>query len=138
MNAMIDAIPAEALDFESEMKFYVTRSMARNYLAELKTTSNSDSAYRTTLEGKRVLTYEGHDIVVRPDYDNNIRLYHNDVYRHRAILTIPKNFIFATDGASDDKAIQSWYNIDEEMHRYRVKYRAQTAYKHADLLILAY
>jgi len=138
MNSLIDAIPTVALDFEKDMKFYVTRTMARNYLAEMKTTSNSDSAYMTTQEGLKKLQYEGHEIIVKSEWDANIKALHNDVYRHRAILTVSKNLVLATDGAQDDKAIQSWYNIDEEMHRYRVKYRINTGYRHSELLLIAF
>ena len=137
-DSMISAIHTDALDFEEQMKFYVTRTMWRNYLAEMKTLSNSDSAYTTTIDGIKKKMYEGHEIIVRPDWDNNINSLRNDVYRHRAILTLPKNLVFACDGASDDKAVESWYNIDEEMHRYRVKYRANTMYKHADLIVVAF
>ena len=138
MDSMIDAIPTDALDFENDMKFYVTRTMARNYIAEMKSTSNSDSAYMTTQEGLKKLQYEGHEIIVRPDWDANIKALRNNVYRHRALLTVPSNLVFATDGAMDDKAVEKWYNVDEQMHRYRVKYRANTMYKHADLMIVAF
>ena len=137
-NSMLGAIPTDALDFEEQMKFYVTRTMWRNYLAEMKTLSNSDSAYMTTQEGVKVKQYEGHEIIVRPDWDSNIAALKNDVYRHRALLTTPKNLVLVTDGAMDDKAVETWYNQDDEMHRYRVKYRINTIYKHADLMIVAF
>lgn len=138
LNGLIDNITSEGLPYESQMKFYVTRTVARNYLASMKSLSASDSAYMTTIKGKKVLTYEGHQIIVKPDWDEYIATFYNSVYRHRAILTVSKNFVFATDGASDDKAIETWYNQDLEMRRYRVKYRANTMYKHASLITFSY
>jgi len=137
-DSMIDAIPEEALDYEEQMKFYVTRTMWRNYVTEMKSLSSSDTAYMTVINGVKVKMYEGHEVVVRPDFDANIKALHNDVYRHRAILTVPKNMVFACDGALDDKAVESWYDQDEEMHRFRVKYRANTKYKYSKMVVIAF
>ena len=45
--------------------------------------------------------------------------------------------IFGTDGLLDNEDIETWYNPDLQVRRYRVQYKAQTAYLHPELLVLA-
>jgi hypothetical protein len=139
MDEMIDAIPEAALDYEADMVFICTRSFYRNYIKELQdVTHGIEAAYVTMQDGKKIVGFDGKPLVVKPDWDLNIRNEIGGVKPHRCILTYWKNLIFATDGANDDKAISTWYNEDEEMRRYRVKYRANTTYRSSDLLVLAY
>ncbi len=86
--------------------------------------------------GLKVPTYEGIPIFVRPDWDKWIKASNHGVAPHRAILTTPKNLLFATDGTSDSEMVESWYNQEAQMRRYRVQYKAQTAYLHPELVVL--
>nr|AKH47525.1 hypothetical protein [uncultured marine virus] len=137
MGLMLDGIPEEALDHENDMIFLCTRSWARNYLASLKG-EVLESSFRIMQNGQKVLQYEGHDVITVALWDEEIKNLNNAVYKHRCVLTTKKNLLFATDGASDDKAVETWYNTDAEMRRFRVKYRAQTAYKYSGLIVLAF
>lgn len=142
MNSMIDAIPKAAGDYEDDMAFICTNSWRRNYVVYLQSVSGVEAAYITLKNGQKVLSFDGKPLIVRKDWDLNIANEFNGVRPHRCILTTVKpgqqNLLFATDGANDDKAIETWYNQDEEMRRYRVKYRAQTTYRSTDLLVVAY
>ena len=139
MDSMIDAINENGQKFEDEMVFLMTRTAQRNYIAYLKSLAGGvESGYSVLENGKKVLTYEGHEVVVMKDWDANIKNSFNSVYKHRILLTTKKNLIFATDGAQDDKAVETWYNQDAEMRRYRVKYRAAVTYVSTDLLVVAY
>ena len=89
------------------------------------------------LNGINVPTYEGYPVLIRPDWDTWIAGYQNGIQPHRAVLTTQKNLIFATDGLMDSEDVETWYNPDLQMRRYRVQYKAQTAYLHSELLMLA-
>ena len=89
------------------------------------------------LNGVKVPTYEGFPILVRPEWDKWIKASFNDILPHRAVLTTQKNLIFGTDATSDSEMMETWYNQEAQMRRYRVQYKAQTAYLHKELIVLA-
>lgn len=134
LEAMMDAITPEMHEFE--LAFMLTSSMWRNLVHTFK---NRDTALGDTVlkNGMKVKSYEGIPIFVRPDWDKWISAAHNGIQPHRAVLTTQKNLLFATDGTSDSEMIETWYNQEAQMRRYRVEYKAQTAYIHKELLVLA-
>lgn len=134
-NAMIDAMPTELQEFEPI--FIVTRTMWRNYVATLKGTG-TEAAHQTIIGGQTLLTYEGIPIWVRPEWDKFIALDHNDVYPHRAVLTTKENLFFGTDGAQDDENVETWYDRNEQLRRYRVQYKGGTIHLHRQLVVLAF
>jgi hypothetical protein len=131
---MIDAMENELLDHDPV--FITTRAMSRNYIATLKGTGTSEADY-VLLNGKKVLTYEGIPIIVVPEWDATISADFAGVCPNRTVLTTTKNLIFGTDGISDEKDVETWYNQDLQMRRYRVQYKAQTAYLHQELIVLS-
>jgi len=135
LEAMIDAARPEM--FEFPLVFMVTRSMWRNLVHTIKAKTSGDLPLTMMLGGLPVPSYEGYPVLVRPDWDTWIASYQNGVQPHRAILTTQPNLIFGTDGLMDPGDIESWYNTDLQMRRYRVQYKAQTAYLHSELLVLA-
>ncbi len=136
-TAMIDAMPVELQEFGDEARFYVTRTMLRNYIATLKGTG-TEAAHQVLLNGQMVHSYEGIPIFVRPEWDKWINVDHNDVYPHRAVLTIAKNLFFGTDGAQDDENVETWYDRNEQLRRYRVQYKGGTIHLHRQLVVVAY
>lgn len=134
LEGMMDCITPEMHEFD--LAFMLTSSMWRNLVHSFK---NRDTILGDTVlkNGLKVKSYEGIPIFVRPDWDKWISVAHNGIQPHRAILTTQKNLLFATDGTSDSDMIETWYNQDAQMRRYRVEYKAQTAYIHKELLVLA-
>lgn len=134
LESMMDAITPEMHEFE--LAFMLTSSMWRNLVHTFK---NRDTALGDTVlkNGMKVKSYEGIPILVRTDWDKWIAAAHNGIQPHRALLTTQKNLLFATDGTSDSDMIETWYNQEAQMRRYRVEYKAQTAYIHKELLVLA-
>ncbi len=134
LEDMLDAVTPEMLEFE--LAFLMTNSMWRNLVHTMKnrTTSWGDTVMKN---GIKVPTYEGYPILVRPDWDKWIAVAHNGIQPHRAMLTTQKNLLFATDGTNDSEMIETWYNQEAQMRRYRVQYKAQTAYLHKELIVLA-
>ena len=135
LEAMIDAARPEM--FEFPLVFMVTRSLWRNLVHTIKAKTSGDLPLTMMLGGLPVPSYEGYPVLVRPDWDTWISSYQNGVQPHRAMLTTQPNLIFGTDGLMDTNDIESWYNTDLQMRRYRVQYKAQTAYLHSELLVLA-
>jgi hypothetical protein len=134
LEAMIDAITPEMYEFN--LTFMLTSSLWRNLVHTMK---NRQTAFGDMVmkNGLKVPTYEGFPIIVRPDWDKWIKVAHNGIQPHRALLTTGKNLLFATDGTSDSEAIETWYNQEAQMRRYRVQYKAQTAYLHKELVVMA-
>ena len=134
LEDMLDAVTPEMQEFD--LVFMLTSSMWRNLVHTMKnrTTGLGDLVLRN---GLKVPTYEGFPIIVRPDWDKWISIAQNGIKPHRALLTTSKNLLFATDGTSDSEMIETWYNQEAQMRRYRVQYKAQTAYLHKELVVLA-
>jgi hypothetical protein len=134
LESMLDAITPEMHEFD--LVFMITSTMWRNLVHTMKNreTPWGDAVMRN---GIKVPTYEGFPIIVRPEWDKWIATAHNGILPHRAMLTTSKNLLFATDGTSDSEMIETWYNQEAQMRRYRVQYKAQTAYIHKELLVLA-
>jgi hypothetical protein len=134
LESMLDAITPEMHEFD--LVFMLTSTMWRNLVHTMK---NRETAWGDTVmrNGVKVPTYEGFPIVVRPDWDKWIAVAHNGILPHRAMLTTQRNLLFATDGTNDSEMIETWYNQEAQMRRYRVQYKAQTAYLHKELIVLA-
>lgn len=134
LELMIDNMLPELSEFNPV--FMLTRSMFRNLVHTFKQ-RGTDFADTVLLNGIKVPSYEGIPLIVRPDWDIWIASSYNGILPHRAILTTQKNLLFATDGTNDSEMIETWYNPDIQSRRYRVQYKAQTAYLHKELLVLA-
>jgi len=134
LESMLDAVTPEMHEYD--LSFLLTASMWRNLVHTLKDrqTAFGDAVMKN---GLKVPTYEGFPIIVRPDWDKWISVAQNGIKPHRAMLTTSKNLLFATDGTSDSEMIETWYNQEAQMRRYRVQYKAQTAYLHKELVVLA-
>ncbi|NCA77977.1 MAG: hypothetical protein EOM90_16750 [Alphaproteobacteria bacterium] len=134
LEGLIDAARPEM--FEFPLVFMVTRSLWRNLVHTIKG-KTGDLPLTMMLNGLPVPSYEGYPVLVRPDWDTWIASYQNGIQPHRALFTTQQNLIFATDGLMDSEDVESWYNPDLQMRRYRVQYKAQTAYLHTELMMLA-
>lgn len=134
LEQMIDYMPSELLELNPI--FLITRSMWRNLFKTWKSLG-TETANEISFKGMKVPTYEGIPIIIRPDWDIWIKASFNDIHPHRAILTTQKNLLFGTDATSDSEMMETWYNQDEQKRRYRVQYKAQTAYLHKELIVLA-
>lgn len=133
LEAMIDVMPPVMLELSPI--FMISRSVWRNLL---KTWKNLDTEMANMIQfkGIKVPSYEGIPILIRPDWDMWIAA-RGGVLPHRAILTPQKNLLFGTDGMFDTEDIETWYNQDLQLRRYRVQYKAQTAYLHKELIVTA-
>ena len=136
MNEMLDEMPEELLEF-TNIVYKVTRSINRNYIGTLKSTG-SEAAHQIKINGITFTSFEGIPVIVYPEWDKWIRIDQNGVYPHRAVITVMENLFFATDGADDDEAVETWYDRNLQLRRYRVQYKAQTIHLHNELLMFGY
>jgi hypothetical protein len=134
LESMLDAVTPEMHEFP--LAFMITTTMWRNLV---KTFKNRETLFgdQVMQNGVKLPTYEGIPIMIRPDWDTWINSAHAGLFPHRALLTTQKNLLFGTDGTMDSEMIESWYNQEAQMRRYRVQYKAQTAYLHKELIVLA-
>ncbi len=136
LNDMLDQMPEELLEF-TNIVYKVTRSVNRNYIGTLKSTG-SEAAHQIKINGITFTSFEGIPVIVYPEWDKWIRIDQNGVYPHRALITVMENLFFATDGADDDEAVETWYDRNLQLRRYRVQYKAQTIHLHNELIMLGY
>jgi hypothetical protein len=134
MEAMLDVMPPELMEFDPV--FMITNSMWRSLVKTFKNFA-TPMGNDVLLHGVKVPSYEGIPILVRPEWDKWIKASFNDILPHRALLTTQKNLIFGTDATTDSEMMETWYNQEAQMRRYRVQYKAQTAYLHKELVVLA-
>jgi len=133
LEEMIDTMPPEMLELDPV--FMLSRSMYRNLLKTWKALG-TETANMIAFKGLPTPSYEGIPILIRPDWDLWITAL-GGVFPNRAILTPQANMLFGTDGLEDSEMLESWYNQEEQMRRYRVQYKAQTAYLHNELIVVA-
>ena len=133
LGNMVGAMPPEMLELDPV--FSMSRAMYRNLFNTWKAIG-TETGNKIRFRGLDTPCYEGIPILIRPDWDIWDKALGN-VFPNRVLLTPQKNLLFATDGLSDSEMIETWYNQDEQMRRYRVQYKAQTAYLHNELVVVA-
>ena len=131
LETMIDVMPAEMLELKPV--FMLSRSVWRNLLKTWKSLG-TETANMIQFKGIKTPSYEGIPILIRPDWDMWAAS-RGGVLPHRVLLSPQKNLLFGTDGMFDNEDIETWYNQDLQLRRYRVQYKAQTAYLHKELIV---
>lgn len=134
---MIKAMPAEMKEFKNEVKILCTDSMAENYRDTLEA-DGTEQAHIKLVDGIEKLYIRGYEIVVREEWDTDIAADFAGYYPHRALLTMPRNLVWGTDLASASEDIESWYNNDEQLRKFRTEYKAGTQYIHTNYIVAAY
>lgn len=138
-KAMYAAMPNVLKQRKMEAKFFCTSSMVDNYRSTLESaTAGSESAYQAVIDGVKVLAYRGIPVVEMPHWDTIIDNSLGNAYPNRALLTIPKNLIFGTDGSGDDNMAEIFYDQNTQENVFRVEYQAGTEYLHPDYVVAAY
>lgn len=134
MDQMMATMPNEMLELGPV--FRMNRKAYRNLFSTWKLLS-TEIANTIRFNGIDVPAYEGVPILVHPEWDTYISEAVFFDTPGQIVLAPQQNLLFGTDGASDENSIETWYNPEEQMRRYRVQYKAQTAYLHSKLIMLA-
>jgi hypothetical protein len=133
LDEMINVMNPEMLEFKPV--FQMSRSAYRNLFHTWKSLG-TETANKIRFKGVEVPVVENIPILIHPDWDIWDKTLGTGS-PGRVVLSPQKNLLFATDGSTDSEMIETWYNQEEQMRRYRVQYKAQTAYLHNELLVLA-
>jgi hypothetical protein len=101
----------------SQPVFQITKSLANNFEDYLEDKSLGFSL-QVAEDGKQKWAYRGIPIIIRHDWDRNIRAYEDNgtTYRlpHRAILTDIKNIPVATSESGDFTNYDMWYSKENK------------------------
>lgn len=133
MDQMMATMPNVMLELGPV--FRLNRKAYRNLFSTWKNLG-TEIANMVQFNGLPTPHYEGVPILVHPEWDT----YAPDAGLDtpgQIVLAPQANLLFGTDGSSDENSIETWYNQEEQMRRYRVQYKAQTAFLHCELLMLA-
>ena len=123
------------------LTFQVTRSLTNNWEDYLE-----DKSLGFTLQvaedGKREFRYRGIPIIIRDDWDKNIRAY-NDLgttllYPHRAILTPISNIPIATSDEGSMTSLDSFYDKVTKSHYIDVAFYLDCVMLQKELIAVAY
>ena len=112
LRGLYESLPAEAFGMAG-LKFQITRSLYQNWRAFLEDKSLVFQL-STAEQGSAVMTYRGIPIVVRNDWDRNIRAYEDNGTTwndpHRAVLTPITNIPVATADEGAFNAYDAFYD----------------------------
>lgn len=139
LQKLYEARTNELSEFdETELRFYVTRSVYENYLAYLQGLGTEQS-HTTILNGKPSLTFNGIPVLKRADWDKRINSADfGYIMPHRAMLTTPKNLVIGTDAEDDKTTVEAWYEKKDQLNYFRAQYCMGTQYVHPLYMTLAY
>jgi hypothetical protein len=131
---LYDSMPPLMRTFtDDQLAYYVSPEIARGYEEYLIAAGSGNTAYtKDVMTGLNQLSYHGIVILQEPLWTPVItELKGSEGYA--AILTIRKNFIFATDsrygeddGSGTDKALIVWYDQDSFTWKYAMFLKAGT------------
>ena len=122
---------------KTEGRFITTTSLYDNYTKTIENLNGSDAAHSTLINGVSTLTFRGVPIMAREEWDEHIENDLGGEYKHRAMLTIPRNLVVGTDGESDDVNVEMWYEKKDQVNYVRVEYKAGTQLIHPELVVIA-
>jgi hypothetical protein len=118
MRYMYNNIDARAFGIEG-LQFQMTRTLWNNWSDYLEDKSLVFSLDRTE-QGSTKQSYRGIPILVRNDWDRNIRLWEDQgatlLYPHRAILTSKNNIPIGTSDEESMKSLDSFYDKVTKSH----------------------
>ena len=95
-------------------KFLVTRSIADNYRASLRTKTLGAGFLEVAENGKPQLYFEGYKVEIRHDWDRDIKSLFDTGTKvdkpHRILFTTPDNIPLATTSTDDFNTLDSFYD----------------------------
>lgn len=123
---------------DTACRFDVSRSVYENVLKSLQATNTNTAAFQALVDGIPQLTYNGIPVRKRADWDKRINADFGGVQRHRALLGIPKNLVWGTDGEDDQANLEAWYERKEQLNYFRAQHNAGTQFVHQEYITAAY
>jgi hypothetical protein len=135
---MWDNATPELRKFKGQgLQIYVTASMEESYIRTLEALG-SEQAHTMLVAGTMRNTWRGIPIIPVIDWDTHIANDFGSVRPHRALMTIPKNLVWGTDGSDDETNMEFFYEKKDEENYFRVAYMAGTQFVDEELISAAY
>lgn len=123
-------------------KFYVTRSLADNYRATLRSKSLTNGFLERAENGTVQLMFDGIPIEVRHDWDRFIRANQDDgtAYNlpHRALLTTPQNIPVGTLSEEDFEEFDSFYDKKSKTNNLDIAFSLDAKFLEDYMAVAAY
>jgi hypothetical protein len=128
----------EIMGDKTKAPILVTNSLYQNYKKTLQANMGTSSlSYEMVLNGRPVLTFDGHPVINRFDWDVAIADLGN-VYPHRALMQMPSNSLILTNIAADTNLFEYYYDVKTQQALSRCEYKMNTAYIYPEFVIAAY
>jgi hypothetical protein len=126
MRAMYDNIDPRAFEGRN-LTFQITRTLFNNWVALLEDKSLANAVFQKVEEGSTQWSYRGIPIIVRTDWDRNIRAYHDlgltYYIPNRAILADLPNIPIGTSDTESFSEFRSFYDYKDKKHYMDVAYK---------------
>lgn len=127
---------------KAEKVFWVTDSIAENYEDSLTRLNTLETNRAALIDGIEVLTFKGIKVIPISLLDEYIEADFSPAANpdspHRAVYTVMDNHKVAMDEEADTTSIEFWYNRDEDMNKWRARYKLAYEYVFDDLIVVAY
>lgn len=112
MHNKIDSRFFQAIEEGAQPELQITRQIGQNWSDFLEDKSLGFSLSQAE-DGSNKMSYRGIPIVVRHDWDSNIKSFEDNGTKynlpHRAILTVKENIPVGTVNESDLNSLETWY-----------------------------
>lgn len=141
LKAMYEAADSRLLAQPGKV-FELTRSLFVNLESYLESKTLNAGFVERTENGASGLSYRGIPIVVRDDWDRNIRAYMYDGTKydnpHRALLTVKENIPIGTSDEDSMKNLEMFYDRTDRKHYIDVAYSMDAKVLQNYLVVAAY
>lgn len=140
-QAMVNAADSRLLE-DGTAKILATRSMVDNYRNTLRNKTLNAGFIEVTEDGKRMLFFDGYEVVTMHEWDRIIKSKQNDGTKynlpHRAVFTTPSNIPVATLSEDDLTTLDSWYERKDKSNIIDVAFSLDTKHLEPYMTVAAY
>lgn len=127
---------------KADKVFWVTDSIADNYEDTLTSLGTLETNKTSLVNGIEVLMFKGIKVIPISLVDEYLEADFSPAgdtdSPHRAVYTVMDNHKVALDEEADTTSIEFWYNRDEDMNKWRARYKMAYEYVFDDLIVVAY
>lgn len=128
-----DIASDELLEQRADTVLLVSRSVADNYRASLRS-GGTEAAFSNLQSGTPSLSWDGFEVIEMANWDTHISADALATDVHRVVMTVKSNIVIATDFGANSGA-EFWYDMNDQVNRFRLGYVAGTNYKNDELTV---
>lgn len=119
--------------------FLVTENIFELYESYLSALNGSEVSYKNTTDGLDTLKFRGIDVIKMDLWDQVFEEdFPSDFGNGRIVLHVKEEaLIVGLDAEGDETKIESWYSKDDDVQKYRVRYKVGTKIKFNEMMSVA-